>query len=77
MFDYLLVCPEDEDDDWVEELDFFDLMDEDWYFFEQNKSYQWVQIKALKYEKKPEKFTSGFYITSSANLNLFWGVIGE
>lgn len=29
MFDYLLVCPEDEDDDWVEELDFFDLMDED------------------------------------------------
>ncbi len=21
--------PEDEDDDWVEELDFFDLMDED------------------------------------------------
>lgn len=29
MFGYLLVSPEDEDDDWVEELDFFDLMDED------------------------------------------------
>ena len=28
MYDYLLVSPEDEDDDWVEELDFFDLMDE-------------------------------------------------
>jgi len=29
------------------------------------------------HDKKPEGFTSGFYITSSANLNLFWGVIGE
>lgn len=29
MLNFKNYGPEDEDDDWVEELDFFDLMDED------------------------------------------------
>lgn len=29
MFNFKNYGPEDEDDDWVEELDFFDLMDGD------------------------------------------------
>lgn len=29
MFDYLLVCPEDEDDDWVDKLILMDILDDD------------------------------------------------
>ena len=43
----------------------------------QIKALAYNKYKSQKTQKKPEELTSGFFITSSANLNLIWGVIGE